>query len=139
MGHFSLRGVLRILAASVLAILCGCAALAQSLAPVTENAATSAKADSDLLNKLDQLVEKNQQLEKQNEELVDQINELRQFLAQQTSVSPTSSKGGSTTSANSVVAPPNAANKQTAQGSGQVSTPTQDDNDDKTLLPEGSS
>jgi cell division protein FtsB len=139
MGHFSLRGVLRILAASVVAILCGCAALAQSLAPVTENAATSAKADSDLLNKLDQLVEKNQQLEKQNQELVNQINELRQFLVQQTSVSPTSSKGGSTTSANSVVAPPNAANKQTAQGSGQVSTPTQDDNDDKTLLPEGSS
>jgi cell division protein FtsB len=138
MGHFSLRGVLRILAAFVVAILCGCVALPQSLAPVTEHAATSAKPASDLLNKLDQLVEKNQQLEKQNQELVNQINELRQFLAQQTSVSPTSSKGGSTTSANSEVGPPNVANKQTAQGSGQASTPTQDDNDDKTLLPEAS-
>jgi DNA-binding protein H-NS len=137
MGHFSLKGVLRILATSVVAILCGYVSLAQSGAPVTENAATSAKAASDLLNKLDQLVEKNQELEKQNQELVNQINELRQFLAQQTSASPTSSKDGSTASANSMAAQQNTAKQQNAQQNGQASTLDQD-NDDKTRLPQAS-
>jgi len=137
MGHFSLKGVQRILAATVVAILCGYVALAQSGAPVTENAATSTKAASDLLNKLDQLVEKNQQLEKQNQELVNQINELRQFLAQQTSASPTSSKDGSTASANSMAAQQNTAKQQNAQQNGQASTLDQD-NDDKTRLPQAS-
>ena len=138
MGKFSLKAVLRILAASVVATLCGYVALAQSVAPATENAATGAKAASDLLSKLDQLVEKNQQLEKQNQELVNQINELRQFLAQQTSASPTSSKSGSAASANSMVAQQGTAKKQNAQQNGQASTPDQEDNDDKTLLPQAS-
>lgn len=58
-------------------------ACAQKVVPVTENAAASAKAASELLSKLDQLVEKNQQLEKQNQELVEQINLLREYLAKQ--------------------------------------------------------
>lgn len=56
---------------------------AQTVAPVTENAADTAKAASELLNKIDLLVEHNQQLEKQNQELMQEINSLRQFLAEQ--------------------------------------------------------
>lgn len=135
MGHFSLKGVLRILAACVVAVLGGCVALAQSVAPATDNAAKSA---SELLNKLDQLVEKNQQLEKQNQELVNQINELRQFLAKQTSAPPTSSNGGPTGSASSTAAQQDTAKKQDAPQSGPAATPAQDDNDDRTRLPQAS-
>ena len=113
-------------------------AQSQSVAPVTENAAKTAKAASDLLNKIDQLVEKNQQLEKQNQELVNEINELRKFLAQQPAASLTSSKGELSATARPVAAPPNTGNNQTAQPSGQASTPGQNDEDDKTLLPQAS-
>ena len=89
---------------------------------------------ADVLKKVDQLVQQNEQLETQNHELVAEIKSLRQLLAQQTSVSPTSSKGGSTASANSL-APANSANKQAAQPSGQA-WPAQGNNDDKTLLPQ---
>ena len=91
-----------------------------------------------VLKKVDQLVQQNEQLEKQNHELMAEIESLRQLLAQQTAASPALSKGGSTASANSVVAPADSANKQTAQQSGQTSMPTQGDNDDKTLLPQAS-
>ena len=91
-----------------------------------------------VLKKVDQLVQQNEQLEKQNHELMAEIESLRQLLAQQTAASPALSKGGSPASANSVVAPADSANKQTAQQSGQTSMPTQGDNDDKTLLPQAS-
>jgi len=58
-------------------------AKAQNVTPVTENAAETAKAASELLSKIDLLVEHNQRLEKQNQELVQEINSLRQYLAKQ--------------------------------------------------------
>jgi hypothetical protein len=63
--------------------LCGSHALAQGVVPVTENATETAKAATDLLNKIDLLVEHNRQLEKQNQELMEEIDSLRQFLAKQ--------------------------------------------------------
>jgi hypothetical protein len=95
-------------------------------------------ATSDVLKRLDQLVEYNQQLEKQNRELVDEINVLRRFLTQQTSGSPTASKSESEASAKSMVAQQNTANKHEAGQTGQVSTPNQGDQDDKTELPRAS-
>ena len=80
----------------------------------------SRRSSSEVLKKIDQLVQQNEQLEKQNHELIDQINSLRQLLAPQTSVPSTSSSGESTSSANSAVAPANSANKQTAQPSDQT-------------------
>ena len=44
---------------------CGSVADAQGVAPLTENATEATKAASDLLNKIDLLVEQNRQLEKQ--------------------------------------------------------------------------
>src|SRR5262245_18480616 len=76
-----------------------------------------------LLTKLDQLIEKNQQLEKENRELLDEINALRQVLAQAAAGSPTT---------------PNAANTQTGGGTAQASAAAQSDDDDKTLLAEAS-
>ena len=76
-----------------------------------------------LLTKLDQLIEKNQQLEKENRELLDEINALRQFLAQAAAGSPTT---------------PNAANTQTGGGTAQTSAAAQSDDDDKSLLAEAS-
>jgi hypothetical protein len=62
---------------------CGSLACAQGGAPVTENATETAKAASELLSKIDHLIEHNRQLEKQNQELMDEINSLRQFLAKE--------------------------------------------------------
>jgi hypothetical protein len=115
MGNFGLKAVLRILAASVVATLCGYVALAQSVAPATENAATRAKAASDLLSKLDQLVEKNQQLEKQNQELVNQISELRQFLVKTSETAEHSAAKEAVSSAS--VAPSAAVNRPTEASS----------------------
>jgi hypothetical protein len=66
----------------VLAV-CGSIACAQGGVPVTENATETAKAASELLNKIDLLIEHNRRLEKQNQELMEEINSLRQFLAKQ--------------------------------------------------------
>ena len=88
---------------------CGSLACAQGGAPVTENAAETAKAASELLSKIDLLVEHNRQLEKQNQELMDEISSLRQFLAKksqpdsqpttvETSSSPNSTVGTEATS-----------------------------------------
>ncbi len=116
-----------------------CAAFAQTTPKEETSANAQAQVTSDVLKKVDQLVQQNKQLDKQNHELLAEIESLRQLLAQQTSVSSTSSKDGSTASANSVVAPANSANKQTAQSPGQASTPpTQGESDDKTLLPQAS-
>ena len=128
----------------LLLVLCGlaigsCATFAQTAPKEETSANAQAQVTSDVLKKLDQLVQQNKQLDKQNHELLAEIESLRQLLAQQTSVSSTSSKDGSTASANSVVAPANSANKQTAQSPGQASTPpTQGESDDKTLLPQAS-
>jgi len=59
---------------------------AQSTDALTDNATNTAKNASDLLSKLDLLVEQNRQLEKQNQELMNQINSLRQFLAKESEV-----------------------------------------------------
>jgi hypothetical protein len=56
---------------------------AQSSAAVTDSATNSAKNASDLIDKLDRLVEQNRQLEKQNQALMEEINSLRQFLPKQ--------------------------------------------------------
>jgi hypothetical protein len=62
---------------------CSDFANAQSPAAVTDNATDTAKKASDLIAKLDRLVEQNRQLEKQNQELMAEINSLRQFLPKQ--------------------------------------------------------
>jgi hypothetical protein len=56
---------------------------AQNRAPTTDAAATTAKNVSELLARLDELVEQNRQLQKQNHELIDEINAIRHFLAKQ--------------------------------------------------------
>jgi hypothetical protein len=75
---------IQLLAVAVALSFAGGFAHAQSVAPVTENAAESAKAATELLNKIDLLVQHNRDLEKQNQELMEEINSLRQFLAKQT-------------------------------------------------------
>jgi cell division protein FtsB len=114
------------------------AVLAQTPATDQTSATPQSQVTSDILKKVDQLVQQNQQLEKQNHELVSEIESLRQLLAQQASVSPTSSNGESTSGAKSVVVLPDSVNKQTGQRSGQASAPTQGDDDDKALLPQAS-
>ncbi len=111
---------------------------AQSANPQTENPATTTKNASELLTTLDQLIEQNRQLEKQNNELMEQVTSLRRILAQQNSGSPTASKSESAAVANSMIAQENTANKQTAGQTGQVSTPDQGNQDDKTELPRSS-
>jgi hypothetical protein len=69
----------------ILLVVTCCSNCADAQAPVqiTDAATNTAKNVSDLLGKLDQLVEQNHQLEQQNKQLMDQINTLRQFLAKQ--------------------------------------------------------
>lgn len=74
---------LRFCASLIVLAVCGSLACAQGGVPVTENAAETAKSASELLNKIDLLVEHNRRLEKQNQELMEEINSLRQFLAKQ--------------------------------------------------------
>ena len=62
---------------------CSDFANAQSASAVTDNATNTAKDVSELIGKLDRLVEQNRQLEKQNQELMAEINSLRQFLPKQ--------------------------------------------------------
>lgn len=138
MRAFTLMAKLRILVVCSALILCGRAVYAQTGPAVTENATSSANTASELLTKLDKLVEKNQQLEQQNHELIDEINKLRQFLAQQTAALPTASKSELAASANSTGARQTTAQKQTAGGTGQAAPPGQSDQDDKTLLPQAS-
>ena len=83
MRHICCITGLRLFVSSTILAVCGSLACAQGAAPVTKNAAETAKATSELLNKIDLLVEHNRQLEKQNHELMDEINLLRQFLAKQ--------------------------------------------------------
>jgi len=124
----------------LVATCCSTLANAQSIAPQNDDPYSVVKDPSQLLHALDRLVEHNRQLEKQNQELMDQINTLRQFLAQQTSATPTAPKGGLAASVNSMSAQQDNAEKQNAQQNGPASTPDQNDhNDDKTLLPEASS
>ena len=131
---------LRILVGCSALIVCGGVACAQIGPAVTENATSSTKTASELLAKLDQLVEKNQQLEQQNRELINEINALRQFLAQQTSGSPVAPKSELAANTTSMVAEQNTANKQTAGSAApQSSTLGQGDQDDKTLFPQASS
>jgi len=112
--------------------------LAQTSSTELAGAGAQSQPNSDVIKKLDQLVQHNEELEKQNQELMEQIKSLRQLLAQQTSAPPTASKGKSAASANSIAAQQNTANKQTAGSAGLVSTPGQSDQDDKTLLPQAS-
>jgi hypothetical protein len=112
---------------------------AQASSSIQNEDGAQSPAASDVLKRLDQLVEHNQQLEEQNRELMDEINVLRRFLAQQTSGSPTAPKSGSAASDNSVTTQQNTANNQAAGQTRQVSTPGQGGQDDKTELPEASS
>lgn len=146
MRTLCLMAKLRILLACSTLIFYGCVARAQTGPPVTDDATKGAKTAAELLAILDQLVEKNQQLEKQNHELIDEINALRQYLAQQTPGSPTVAKSESRPSASSTDAQQTSAKKQTpggsgqgpAGGTGQASTQNLGPQDDKSLLPEAS-
>jgi len=138
MRPLSLKAKLHVLVGCSALILGSRVAYAQTSPAVTENATRSSKTTSELLTKLDQLVEKNQQLEKQNRELLDEISALRKFLAQTTPGSPTGSTNELAASASSTDAQQNPPKNQTAGGAGRVSTPAQGDEDDKTLLPQAS-
>lgn len=137
---------LQVLVVCSVVILSGRVAYAQTGPPGTDSDTSDAKTAAELLTKLDQLVEKNQQLEKQNHELIDEINTLRQFLAQQTSGAPATSKSQLPAIPNSTDAQ-QTTTKQTAAGTGQspaggtgqASTQYLGPQDDKTLLPEASS
>jgi hypothetical protein len=127
-------------------------AQAQTVAPITDAATSSAKNASELIGKVDQLVEQNRQLEKQNKELIEQINALREFLAGQSASGPrTVPKGGEPTasaleasvgpkgSSSTHSAPTGTAQQPSSQSSGQGTSQGQsNDQDDKTLLPEAS-
>jgi hypothetical protein len=87
MKHPKWVGILPLLLMLLLSC-CSDFANAQSAAAVTDNATNTAKNASDLIDKLDRLVEQNHQLEKQNQALMEEINSLRQFLPKQ-AASPT--------------------------------------------------
>ena len=59
-------------------------AVAQASSPTANDRPTQTENTRDILKKIDALVEQNKQLEKQNSELVDQVEALRQMLANQT-------------------------------------------------------
>jgi hypothetical protein len=82
MKHLRWIGILLLLL-MLLQTCCSDFANAQSAAAVTDNATNTAKNASELIGKLDQLVEQNRRLEKQNQELMEEINALRQFLPKQ--------------------------------------------------------
>ena len=82
MKHLRWIGLLPLLL-MLLQTCCSDFANAQSAAAVADNATNSAKNASELIGKLDQLVEQNRRLEKQNQELMAEINSLRQFLPKQ--------------------------------------------------------
>jgi hypothetical protein len=122
---------------------------AQSTAAVTDNATNTAKNASDLLSKLDLLVEQNRQLENQNHELMNQINSLRQFLAKQSATGaeavsqdtePTDSSVqatvGLTASSPIHLGPPGTGQQPSTQSTAQRTAQGQsNEEDDKTLLP----
>jgi hypothetical protein len=97
-------------------VVCARLACAQDSPPITENAAQSAKAASEVLNKIDLLIEHNRQLEKQNQELMEEINSLRQSLAKQslpdsqpkleTGPAPSTAEATKVTSENEAAVPP---------------------------------
>lgn len=135
-------------------VIAGCSncAHAQTPAPVTDAATSAAKNTSELIGKLDQLVEQNSQLEKQNKELMEQINALREFLAKQSGPGAAAVPQGTEPAPGGVEATTGPASsspmhldprgtsqqpstKSTAQGTAQ---PQSSDEDDKTLLPQAS-
>lgn len=136
------------------AVLC-CAqyAQAQTPIPVTDAATSSAKNASELIGKLDQLVEQNHQLEKQNKDLMEQIHALREFLAKQSApgaqtvptgaepvVSALEPSVGPKAPTSTHPGPTGTAQQPSTQSSAQASAQGQsNDQDDKTLLPEASS
>jgi hypothetical protein len=121
-------------------------AQAQTAAPVTDAATSSAKNASELISKVDQLVEQNRRLEKQNKELIEQINVLREFLGRQSgsgaaalprggepAVSAVESTVGPKASSPNHPGPTATAQQPSSPGQGKSG-----DEDDKTLLPEAS-
>src|SRR6201987_4579656 len=125
---------------------------AQSTAAVTDNAANTAKNASDLLGKLDLLVEQNHQLEKQNHELMEQINSLRQFLAKQSGTGAGAVPQGTEPADSAVQAtvgltasspihrgPHGTGQQPSTQSTAQQTAQGQsNEEDDKTLLPDAS-
>jgi hypothetical protein len=128
---------------------------AQSSAPVTDASTNAAKNASELIGKLDQLVEQNRQLEKQNKELMDQIKALRDFLAtesaagspavpgeQSVSVQPTRVTGSSSVHVGSLGTEQQPSSQSTAQPPAQLPTQTaqnpSNNRDDRNDFPEAS-
>ena len=130
-------------------------AQAQTPTPLTDAATSSAKNASELIGKLDQLVEQKHQLEKQNKDLMEQIQALREFLAKQPAPAaqtvPTGAEpGGSAleppvgpkTPSSTHPGPTGTAQQPSTQSSAQASAQGQsqsNDQDDKTLLPKHTS
>ena len=79
---------LRVFLILFVATFCSGLANAQSATPQEDSTNSDATAPPQLLHALDKLVEQNRQLEKQNRELMDQIDSLRQVLANQAAPPP---------------------------------------------------
>jgi len=95
----------------------GSFACAQGAAPVTESATTTAKAASELLSKIDLLVEHNRELEKQNQQLIEEIKSLRQFIAKESQSEPQPAKADAGAPANATASGDTEAEKETVPSS----------------------
>ena len=98
-------------------------------------------ATSDVLKALDQLIEQNRKLEQQNSELIQQINSLRQVLANQVESSQATREQQATVGASTIPSTTTAAanNQQPVTGTtAGSSSQNQSDSDDKTSLPQAS-
>jgi len=120
MKHLRWIGLLPLLL-MLLQTCCSDFANAQSAAAVTDNATNSAQNASELIGKLDQLVEQNRRLEKQNQELMAEINSLRQFLAKESAVAKDSAAKEADSSAS--LAPSAAVNRPT-EASAHAASPS---------------
>jgi len=142
---------------------CSIFARAQTVSPGESDTKNKTENVSELLNRVDQLIEHNRQLEKQNQELMDLIQSMRATLAAQAGTASDGKKEAGTATKPAVVAigphetevlkgadqpapisssvSSAAGGPQTtvsAKGLQQAPTPNQNDNDDKTLLPQAS-
>lgn len=120
--------------------------------PSTDAPASNEKNVSELVGKLDQLVEQNRQLEKQNQQLMEQISTLRQFLPKESAPKPDAAEApdAAKTMNNGVqpnVAPATSpsinvglpgAGGQTQGSSTSAARSQSPDQDDKSILPRAS-
>ena len=117
-------------------VLFGVAPTYQFVNAQTAEAAAQTKTEkaTDALHVIDQLIEQNLKLEQQNRELMQQINSLRQSIANQDGPAAGPPRDQSPPSP----APPNTSATPPSSTANQSSSQSQSNGDDKTLLPEAS-